>query len=206
MKVLYKGLYGTFLVAVLLLGALVVIPALPISGNVQVKIVKSGSMEPVLKTGSIVIDKPQATYHIGDIVTFGADTKAQVPTTHRIIAISGEGASAMITTKGDANNTPDASPSPMSSVHGKVIFTLPYLGYILSFARQPVGFVVLIGVPAILIILDESIAIWNEVQNLRARRRASRRLQEAPGRPPVLRVEPRERDVMNLLDLRRQNQ
>jgi signal peptidase len=203
MQLVYKTIYGALMIAVLAFGALLVTPMLPITGNIQIKIVKSGSMEPAIRTGSIVVDRPEAAYRVGDIVTFGADTKTQVPTTHRIIAIVGEGTNAMITTKGDANNAPDPSPTQITAVHGKVLFTVPYLGYILSFARQPLGFAVLIGIPAALIIFDECVAIWNEVQNMRARRRALRRVQDTPERPPVLRIPPRE---INLLDLRRLNQ
>jgi signal peptidase len=206
MKVLYKGLYWVFMMAVLSLGALLIVSLLPIAGNVKIKIVKSGSMEPTIRTGAIVVDKPETTYQVGDVVTFGADTKTQIPTTHRILAISGEGAGALLTTKGDANNAQDPVQTPVSAVHGKVLFSVPYLGYILNFARQPLGFVLLIGLPATLIIFDELVAIWGEVKNLRARRRAFREARGSPVRPPALRVHPQERPRMNVLDLRRRVQ
>jgi hypothetical protein len=40
---------------------------------------------------------------------------------------------------------------------------VPYLGYILDFAKKPIGFVLLVGVPAGLIIIDEIIKIFHEV-------------------------------------------
>ena len=67
------------------LALLLVISILPIPGNIETKIVLSGSMEPEIRTGSVVVIKKIDTYEIGDIVTFGEDTKENVPTTHRII-------------------------------------------------------------------------------------------------------------------------
>src|SRR3989338_8215020 len=59
-------------------------PLLPIKGNIEIKIVKSGSMEPAIKTGSIVVIKPASLYGVGDVITFGEDSRTTYPTTHRI--------------------------------------------------------------------------------------------------------------------------
>lgn len=187
MHVLYKSVYWIFMAAVLTLGGLLMVSLVPIAGNIQIKIVKSGSMEPVIKTGSIVVDKPEASYNMGDVVTFGKDTKTQIPTTHRIVSISGTGASEMITTKGDANDAADPAQTPISAVHGKVIFTVPYLGYILSFARQPMGFALLVGVPAFAIILEEIGKIVREVVALRRRKQMQRRMRYAQTQPQTKR-------------------
>src|SRR5581483_11630203 len=189
MQALYKTFYWSSLGVVALLGGLLSISLLPVGGNIAVKIVKSGSMEPVIKTGSIVIDKPESSYHVGDIVTFGLDTKTQIPTTHRIVAITGDGTQQMITTKGDANDAQDPAQTPMSLVHGKVIFTVPYIGYALAYAREPMGFAILVGIPALLIILEELLKIVREVTRLRRAKRkahysyAQPHLQPNPTRP-----------------------
>ena len=142
---------------------------LPIPGNYKIKIVQSGSMEPTIQTGGIVVDKPESAYHVGDIVTFGLDTKTQVPTTHRIIAI-GSGPNPVYTTKGDANDAADPTNTHLSDIHGKVILTVPYVGYLLDFARKPLGFVLLVGVPAALIIMDELGKIIREILIIRRRK------------------------------------
>ena len=181
MRSLYKGIYWVFMAAVLVLGGLLIVSLVPISG-VKVKIVKSGSMEPAIKTGSIVVDMPATSYRVGDVITFGPDTKTQIPTSHRVVAIAGppaqagEGASAIYTTKGDANDAPDPVSTRLSDIHGKVLFTVPYLGYVLDFARRPLGFALLVGLPALAIILEEAGKIVREV---RALRRARRRRAEA---------------------------
>ncbi len=169
MQLLYKGIYWMFMLAVLTLGALLMLSLVPIA-HIQVKVVKSGSMEPAIQTGSIVIDRPAESYKVGDVITFGADTKTQIPTTHRIVAITGEGSSEVFTTKGDANDAPDPVQTPLSGVHGRVILTVPYVGYVLNFARQPLGFALLVGVPAAFIILEELGKIIQEVLRMRRRK------------------------------------
>ena len=80
----FKILYGTFYVAIVAIIALLLFAPFPIKGNYQIKIVQSGSMEPSIRIGSIVVIKPNASYAVGDVVTFGKDTQQDIPTTHRI--------------------------------------------------------------------------------------------------------------------------
>src|SRR3989344_8480556 len=83
---LFKILYRTFYVAIIAIVGLLLIALFPIKNNYQIKIVQSGSMEPDIKTGSVVIIKPSSNYAVGDVVTFGKDTKTDIPTTHRIVS------------------------------------------------------------------------------------------------------------------------
>lgn len=165
---------------VALVAALSLATMLPIPGKVQVKIVQSGSMEPVLHTGSIVVIHPEASYAVGDIVTFGADTPAHAPTTHRILSARTEGSQLYFTTKGDANEDADSAEAPASSVIGRVLFTVPYLGYLIDFARKPVGFVLLVVVPAALIVLYEA---WSIIEELQRRKRPRARVAYMSQRP-----------------------
>jgi signal peptidase I len=169
MKTIYTAIYTCFIILLLAVAALFLATLLPIPGNIKVKIVESGSMEPTILTGSVVIIKPQVHYTVGDIVTFGEDSKAHVPTTHRIREIragTSPGESVMIT-KGDANEEPDSGETPLSKIVGKVLFSIPYAGYVIDLAHKPIGFVLLIGIPALLIILDEVVNIGKEVLRLR---------------------------------------
>jgi signal peptidase len=153
--------------ALLLLGTLV-----PVPGNFKVKIVESGSMEPAIKTGGIVVIKPSGTYSVGDVITFGPDTKTQVPTTHRVVAIS-SGPNPVYTTKGDANDASDPASTHRSDIEGKVLLTIPYIGFILAFARTPLGFGLLVGLPAVLIILDELGKIVREIKLMRRKKQSN---------------------------------
>ncbi len=159
--------YALFIVLLLAIAGLFLASMLPIPGNIEIKIVKSGSMEPTILTGSIVVVKPAASYAKNDIITFGEDTKQQIPTTHRIIDIQGDFSTLTYITKGDANEEADGTPITQRDIIGKVVFWVPYMGYVLDFARQPIGFTLMIGIPAGIIILDELIRIFNEVRGMR---------------------------------------
>jgi signal peptidase len=163
MKVISGTLYAFFILLLLGVAGLFLASMLPIPGNIQVKIVKSGSMEPTISTGSVVVVKPAASYAVGDIITFGPDTSAEIPTTHRILAIEGN----TIFTKGDANEEADPQPTSVREVIGKVVLAVPKAGYVLDFARQPLGFTLMIGIPAGIIILDELLRIWAEIRRMR---------------------------------------
>ena len=167
MKALFKIGYWIFVTAVVLLGLLLVTSLIPVPGNLEVKIVQSGSMEPSIKTGALVILKPSSEYHIGDVIMFGEDTKTKVPTTHRIVADEVRSGVFYYTTKGDANEDPDPQQVAQTEVIGKVLFSIPYLGYVLDFAKKPLGFALLIGVPAAIVVFDEAGNIWRETKRLR---------------------------------------
>lgn len=166
MQILARTIYWAFILLLVSVAALFLASYLPIPGGVSVKIVKSGSMEPAIQTGSIVVLRPAASYAVGDIITFGEDSKLRVPTTHRIVAIEGEGSAMQFRTKGDANEEADPQLVPRASVLGKVYGWVPYAGYVIDFARTPWGFTGLIGVPAAFIIIDESVVLFGELGTL----------------------------------------
>jgi signal peptidase len=140
----YLGLVAFVMLAILLLGSITPL------GSYQVRVVESGSMEPTFSTGSAILTKLATAYAIGDVVTFQrrADSSA---TTHRIIAIE----DGLYTMQGDANNTADLIPVEESEIAGVVFLQIPFLGYVLNFAQQPLGFLLLVGVPALLIVIEQ---------------------------------------------------
>ena len=71
MKALSKIGYWIFVTAVVLLGLLLVTSLIPVPGNLEVKIVQSGSMEPAISTGALVAIRPSSEYRIGDVIMFG---------------------------------------------------------------------------------------------------------------------------------------
>lgn len=166
MKVISNIFYALFVALLLAVAGLLLATMLPVPGNFEVKIVKSGSMEPAIPTGALVVVRPQSSYAVGDVITFGPDTKQKIPTTHRIIEIRSEG----IVTKGDANEEADTQLVARGEVIGKVLLSVPYAGFVLDFARQPLGFLLLIGIPAGLVILQELVNIFLEVRKLWKRR------------------------------------
>lgn len=153
-------------------GFLLVSPELPLPIHTEVKIVKSGSMEPTIMTGAAVLIVERDSYGIGDVVTFKSES-ASIPTTHRIIASETHDGTTVFVTKGDANEESDTAPLLPENIIGKVLVDVPYLGFIFDFARQPIGFALLIGIPALLIIIDEVEKIYRELRRKPARVRIS---------------------------------
>jgi len=170
MQTLFHIAYYAFLAAVLALGLLLVATLVPVPGNIEVKIVQSGSMEPAITTGSLVVVKPQERYEVGEVITFGEDSAERIPTTHRIVRDEVRGGIVYYTTKGDANEEVDAQPVSEREVIGGVMLSVPYLGYVLDLARKPWGFALLIGVPAGIVIIDEVGKIVKEVRALRRKK------------------------------------
>ena len=100
--------------------------------------VLSGSMESVYPTGSMIyVDKvnPEGL-KTGDAITFRMPNGGVA--THRIIEVQERSEGLYFVTQGDANDNPD-SPIPATSVIGKPVFTIPYLGYLSSFIQTPKG-------------------------------------------------------------------
>lgn len=124
--------------------------------------VSSGSMEPAVHTGSMVFVVPQDNYVENDVITFRSRTDPKKTTTHRITQVSQDldlGFTSY-STKGDANEDPDAGITYKEQVIGKVVFSLPFLGYLVAFAKTQLGFTFLIVMPA-------TILIYGEVNNIR---------------------------------------
>lgn len=197
MKFIGRALYTILILVLLAVAGVFLASMFPVPGHIAIKIVKSGSMEPAMHVGSIVVIKPEDMYAVGDVITFGEDTRTQIPTTHRIKEIGSENGSTIFTTKGDANEDPDPTRTPIGEVRGKMLFTVPYAGYVLDFAKRPLGFGLMIALPAGIIILDEIIRIISEVQKMRTDKKTSirrRQEDEEPDSPVVtmhdLRTEP----------------
>ncbi|MFH1170463.1 MAG: signal peptidase I [Candidatus Vogelbacteria bacterium] len=170
MKKIYRIVYGVFVLAIIAVAVLFVVALFPIPGNFQVKIVQSGSMEPSIHTGSIVIIKPVKNYSIGDIITFGKDTKVDVPTTHRIIEMRIQAGNPIYVTKGDANEEKDDREVLSQEVLGKVFFSIPFAGYALVVAKKPAGFAALIIIPSLIILFGEGKKIFLEIKKMRGKK------------------------------------
>ena len=100
----------------------------------RVYAVRTASMSPEYPVGSIVVDTPPDADGVtpGTVITFRVGDGL---VTHRVYSASEEG----VTTKGDANETPDAWTIPEEFVIGHVVGSVPRLGYILIFFKQPAG-------------------------------------------------------------------
>ncbi len=167
LRTTYKYIYYLFLTFLFCFVLLILVSFFPISGNIKLLSVLSGSMEPAIHTGSVVVEKPESEYKVGDIVTFGKDDTRNVPTTHRIVASRAQGGVLVFKTKGDANNAPDMNEVSFGDVHGKVLFSIPYFGYIIDFVRKPAGLFLVVILPVGVVIFDEVRKIIAEIKKFK---------------------------------------
>lgn len=132
--------------------------------------VLSGSMEPGIKTGSIIAVKPDfdsSTLQKGDVITFKAADNPNTFITHRIIEINNGKESVQYITKGDNNDTKDGSPVIAENIVGVYSgFTLPFVGQLLAFIQSAKGAIFLMIVPGVLMILWSVISIWRAISKI----------------------------------------
>lgn len=171
-----KLAYRLFLGFILLVALFALATAFPIPGNFQIRVVQSGSMEPAIHTGSVVVIKPAGSYAVGDVITYG---RTGTPTTHRIVDMKLVEGSTSYKTKGDANDAADGSEVRHEEVIGKVRVSVPYAGYVIDAARKPIGFFFLIILPALIVAAEEAKTIWKEVMKMRKPQAAEKETNEA---------------------------
>lgn len=168
MQIFFKIIQYIFFTLIGIVALVLVLPLLPVPGNYQILTVLSGSMEPAIHTGSVVIIKPSDNYKIGDVITFGKTKKT--PITHRISDIKFNKGNPIYTTKGDANNASDNNEITKNNVIGKVLFSVPYFGYAVNTAKKPIGFFLIIIIPTLIIIGDEVRKVIVEVKKIRSKK------------------------------------
>ncbi len=95
-------------------------------------IVVSGSMEPALSPGDMILIRRESEYREGDVICFRDDGDF---VTHRLVGRTADGA----VTKGDANNIPDPEPVRPEQIAGRVVLVIPRLGSAALFLRTPGG-------------------------------------------------------------------
>ncbi|MBQ9894323.1 MAG: signal peptidase I [Eubacterium sp.] len=137
-------------IIILFIAAAVVIVILLLF-RVHVYIVKTGSMEPEIKTGSICFVDHKADLSdikCGDVITFRVSEGTAV--THRVVRIQDD----RLYTKGDANNVEDEDAVTSENFIGKCVFDIPGLGKIVRFIRSPYGILATLMLIILLITAD----------------------------------------------------
>ncbi|MBP9759595.1 signal peptidase I [Candidatus Dojkabacteria bacterium] len=141
--------------------------------NFKIYTVLSGSMEPTITQGSIIIVSPKAQYLVGDIITFYtskdrfSDNMKVDTVTHRIISINKISNNEVFLTKGDANASNDKEQISRSNIVGRVVFEIPSIGYVINFSKTLPGFSILIAMPLIYVIFAEVKNLKKEIDTLK---------------------------------------
>lgn len=162
-KKIWRTIYWIITGVLLLIAATVALTSFEVPGGYRLYVVQSGSMQPAIKRKAVVLVQPQSEYEKGEIITIDESPNSDVTVTHRIHEIEEEEGRRVFTTKGDANESPDGEKRTKEQIIGKVVFSIPYLGYPVSFAQTQEGLLVLVIIPAVIIVYSEIISIKNEV-------------------------------------------
>ncbi|MCC7372261.1 MAG: signal peptidase I [Chloroflexi bacterium] len=120
-------------------------------------VVLSGSMEPTLQVGDLAVVGPvrPEDLQVRDIISYRTPIRPNVVVTHRLVGIStNEAGRLLFETRGDANDSVDQVEVDAQAVLGRVVYGVPKIGYLVQFARQPLGKVVLLGLPALFLMVD----------------------------------------------------
>jgi signal peptidase I len=136
--------------------------ALPLAFNARPLVVLSGSMTPVLRTGDVSVVRSIAPLDArpGDIVTFRDPDNGARLITHRVRAMHVQGDAVVFRTRGDANNVSEHWRVPASGEIGRVIYSIPKLGWVLAYARTNGLFVLMLGGALALLLVLELTSIW----------------------------------------------
>lgn len=93
----------------------------------------TGSMQPALPPGTLVVVKPvqPEDVAVGTVITYQLESGRPTVVTHRVVRVGIDGTGQRIfSTQGDANNAPDAKPVLPAQVRGEQWYSVPYLGHL----------------------------------------------------------------------------
>ncbi|MEX2196211.1 MAG: signal peptidase I [Thermoleophilaceae bacterium] len=133
--------------------------------------VMSGSMEPAIATGDVVVNKRIAPLEAraGDVVTFRDPGDTGQLITHRVRAVRASGAQVTVVTKGDANSSTERWTVSESGEIGRVDYRVPRLGYALFWTGGRWAKLALVTVPSLLLGMLLLAGIWRPRADARAR-------------------------------------
>jgi len=106
-----------------------------LSGRYKFLFVSTSSMSPKIPKGTILLLDKKATPFLGSVITY--EYKNDTLITHRIIKLNHCGNNVYYATKGDANEFGDNVSVTEGDVVGTVLFTFPYLGYVVVVLFHP---------------------------------------------------------------------
>ena len=134
------------------------------------------SMQPIVHAGDLVIARPRASYHVGDVVAYHSPNLGGTVVLHRIVATEPQG----FVTKGDNNNWTDPDQPQGPDILGALWLHIPQGGHVLKLFTNPLLTVALIAVAAAV-----SGVAGAQVRRRRGSHRATRTTEAPPTKPAV---------------------
>lgn len=153
-----RGALAAILVVLACALAVAVVPQLL---GLRTLVVRGGSMGDAQPVGSLVLARivPASDVVVGDVVVL-REPGAAMPKIHRVVAVLRREAPVVVRTKGDANGSADPTPYALTDQASRVVATVPYLGYLVTFMAQPLGWVLVIALPAAVLCFSAVRRIW----------------------------------------------
>jgi signal peptidase len=140
-------------------------------------IVMSGSMQTEIYSGDIAVVKEvdTSTLKENDIIAFKEN---DLVVTHRIIRIEEEDGVTKFITKGDNNNAEDSGYVIAEQVEGLYQFKISRLGNLAIFIQTPIGMVICLSIPLILLILVQAIDVRKSKKYIQEKKKQEDDLQK----------------------------
>jgi signal peptidase len=111
-------------------------------------IMHGGSMGSAAPLGSVAFieDVPTESLNVGDVIVFRPPSSGEAPEPlmHRIVSIEEVDGQRVFSTKGDANGSADPWELRLTGEGGRLVFFVPYVGYLLWFLQTPIAWAALI--------------------------------------------------------------
>lgn len=132
-----------------LAAGLALVVAVPYLFHGRALTVMSGSMEPALSTGDVIVAQRISPLdaRVGDVITFQRSDGSGVLMTHRVRRVKVSHGYAAFVTKGDANNDAERWEIRTDGTIGRVKYRIPHLGYALFYMHTLWGRILFVLLP-----------------------------------------------------------
>lgn len=161
-------------VATLLVSAVAMMAVLAVPSVIGAKsslVVLSGSMQPHLQPGDVVVleEANPSEIQAGEVITFRTDSEigdaGHDRVTHRVVEKRQTDEGVVYRTKGDANDQPDPGVVHQQAVVGTVWFHVPLVGRLLLILQRPLAQMLMTVVPGVLLVVS---GVWTIAGELTA--------------------------------------
>jgi signal peptidase len=127
----------------------------------QLQVIETASMEPRVPAGSLAVVQPidVADVRPGMVIVFEDPARRGRLVAHRAVKPLPDDGAPVWETKGDANRTADPYPVHAPAISGRVRWSIPRLGDLVSTLDRPATPVILIGLPLALLGATELMSV-----------------------------------------------
>ena len=162
--ILRRLLYAAFICALLALATALAVAVVPRLFGYGTLVVHGGSMGERIPNGSLVFARwiPAEKVKVGDVILVREETAGDParPKIHRVVWLEQNEGQVLVRTKGDTNETVDPRLHVLPSHLATPARTVPYLGYAIGFVQTPLGWVLLVLLPATLLSILTLRSVW----------------------------------------------